>query len=364
MIKNNKKQLILSSIVILLPMLVGLLIWKKLPDTMTTHWAADGATNGWSSKVFAIFALPIIMLVIQWLCIILTTLDPKSKEQSKKISSMVYWIVPILSVIISTYMYSFALGVAIGSDILIRIPMGLIFLIFGNFMPKCKQNRTIGIKVPWTLKNEENWNKTHRFAGKLWVAGGLLIIMTIVIPMKYMVYMFLPVILILAFVPMIYSYVYYRKQLQIGTATKADTIREPGEKKTTTVAAAICIVILIAVILLLFTGDFKVAYEDTFFSVNTAFWEDASVSYTDIDSIEYREQDTPGERTFGYGSFTLLMGEFKNDEFGDYTRYSYTSCDSCVVLSIDGETFVLNGEDEEATKAIYDELTKRQTDNQ
>ena len=41
-------------------------------------------------------------------------------------------------------------------------------------MPKLKQNYTIGIKVPWTLNSEENWNMTHRMAGKLYVVAGVI----------------------------------------------------------------------------------------------------------------------------------------------------------------------------------------------
>ena len=53
--------------------------------------------------------------------------------------------------------------------------IGVLFMIIGNYLPKCKQNYTMGIKLPWTLDDEENWNRTHRFAGFLWVAGGVVI---------------------------------------------------------------------------------------------------------------------------------------------------------------------------------------------
>ena len=79
----------------------------------------------------------------------------------------------------------------------------------------------------------------------------------------------------------------------------------------------------------------------------------------EVDNIEYREQDDPGRRVLGFGSSKLLLGEFENDEFGSYTRYSYTKCDSCVVLSVGDRILVINGENDESTKQIYDELTKR-----
>ncbi len=58
MLKKNKSRIIISSIIILLPMIFGLIMWDKLPDTMTTHWGADGNADGFSGKVFAVFGLP------------------------------------------------------------------------------------------------------------------------------------------------------------------------------------------------------------------------------------------------------------------------------------------------------------------
>ncbi len=362
MIKNNKKQLIISSIIILLPIVVGLLIWDYLPAEIATHWNAKGEPDGFSGRAFAIFVMPVILLISHWVCIFITTLDPKNKNQSKKVFNMVLWIMPIISLITEGTTYAIAMGNAIGIDIAVRVILGLMFIILGNYLPKCKQNYTIGIKVTWALRNEENWNKTHRFTGRVWVFGGVILLATMFIPMENMMYLFLAVILLLAFVPMIYSYVYYRKQLKLGMATVEDAQATPYEKKMTKIATAVGIIVVVIVGIFLFTGEFEVQFEDTSFTIEADYWNDATVDYADIDKVEYREKDDPnaeGSRTYGYGSFTLLMGEFENDEFGAYTRYSYTACDSCVVLTVGDRNLVINGKDEESTKAIYDELVKR-----
>jgi uncharacterized membrane protein len=75
-------------------------------------------------------------------------------------------------------------------------------------LPKCKQSHTIGIKLPWTLESEENWNKTHRFAGKLWVVCGLLVL---ALSFWGNIYVMLGITLLMVFVPTIYSYIIYRK---------------------------------------------------------------------------------------------------------------------------------------------------------
>jgi len=208
MIKKNLKTLIITSIVILLPILAGVILWNQLPDPMPSHWNASGEIDGWSSKPFAVFGLPFILLAAQWLCVLGTSADPKKNNHPTKIVHLVLWIIPVLSVVMHTFVYLIALGYGVRMEVVMPILIGLIFTIIGNYLPKCKQNYTIGIKIPWTLNNEENWNKTHRFAGWLWTACGLLVILTGFIGGFWL---FMIVVLLMVFAPIIYSYLLHRK---------------------------------------------------------------------------------------------------------------------------------------------------------
>ena len=359
MIRKNKKQLMISSIIILLPAFAGLIIWDKLPEYITTHWGMSGEANGWSGRVAAVFGLPLVMLAAHWLCIWSTARDPRNKDQSSKVFRMVMWIFPLVSLIACGIIYAAALGCTVRIDMASRIFLGIMFVILGNYMPKCKQNFTIGIKVKWALRNEENWNKTHRLAGRLWVAGGVFLLATMFEPLESFMYVYVAVILLLALVPMLYSYIYYRKQLKAGIVTKEDMAASPREKKYMVITLVIMLSAFAFAGVLLFNADFKVQYDDASFTIDATFWSDLTVDYADIDSIEYCVRDISGRRTNGYGSFNLGMGQFENSEFGAYTRYAYTSCNSYVVLSVDDKILVINGEDKEATKDIYDELMER-----
>lgn len=208
MIKKNLKTLIISSVLILLPVLVGVILWNQLPEQIPTHWNVDGEVDGWSSKAFAIFGLPGIMLAAQWLCALGTGADPKSKNHSEKVLQLVLWIIPVLSNVLLAITYATALGKSIPVEIIMPVLIGIVFIIIGNYMPKCKQNYTIGIKIPWTLNSEENWNKTHRFAGKLWVVCGLLIVLS---GFFGGFWIFAAVALVMVLVPVIYSYLLHRK---------------------------------------------------------------------------------------------------------------------------------------------------------
>ena len=212
MLKNNKVKLIISSVLIILPILIGVIFWNELPDKIVTHWGADGNPDGWSSKPFAVFFLPLFLLGLHWICLYFTSVDPKNKGQNPKAFELVIWLVPVLSLMVNGITYATAFGNELNVVMVIVLFMGLLFAAIGNYLPKCKQNRTIGIRIKWTLENEENWNATHRVAGRVWFIGGLLLIACAFLPETVLLWAMLGVMLTIAFVPFGYSFWFYRKQ--------------------------------------------------------------------------------------------------------------------------------------------------------
>ena len=152
--------------------------------------------------------LPLILLATQWLCVLGTYADPKKESHTRKILHMVFWIIPVLSLLLHTVTYAVALGKDVRMEMVMPVFIGLLFAIIGNYLPKCKQNYTIGIKIPWTLNSEENWNRTHRFAGRIWVICGFVIILTGIFGGFWI---FLGIVLLMIFAPFIYSYILHRK---------------------------------------------------------------------------------------------------------------------------------------------------------
>ena len=210
MIRKNLKVLILTSVIILLPILAGVILWNQLPEQIPTHWNFAGEIDGWSSKPFAVFGLPLILLAMHWLCIAGTFADPKRNNHSGKILHLVLWIIPVLNAVLSVLTYAAAMGKDVQMEVVMPVFIGLVLAIVGNYLPKCKQNYTIGIKIPWTLNSEENWNKTHRFAGRLWVVCGLVIMLT---GFFGGFGIFLGVVLLMVLAPFIYAYMLHRKGL-------------------------------------------------------------------------------------------------------------------------------------------------------
>lgn len=204
-IKINKKLLLFTSILILLSSLVGCVFWNQLPEEIPTHFNLLGQADGYNHKVFAIFGLPTLMLLMHWLLLFLMIKDPKSSNISSKIQVLIYWIIPFVSCLSMISIFGESLGYSMMSGLLAQIFMGVVMIVIGNYLPKTRKNYIIGIRLPWTLENDENWRKTHRLAGKIWVLGGLLLFLNSFVQL-YVYWVFLLIFLLVIMIPCVYSY--------------------------------------------------------------------------------------------------------------------------------------------------------------
>ena len=206
---KSKKTLIITSLICLLPMLVGALVYSRLPEQVATHFDLQGNPDGWSSRPFAVFGLPGILLAVNLLIPFALRADPKHKNMSGALVNIVIWTVPVVSLLCSGLTLGRALGYDLRIEVVLPVFMGVLFILIGNYLPKTKQSYTMGIKLPWTLASEENWNRTHRLGGFLWVIGGALFILMSFIGWSLAAFLIILALMIL--VPMVYSYLLYRK---------------------------------------------------------------------------------------------------------------------------------------------------------
>ena len=213
--KKYKNTIIITTLVTLLPILIGLFLWNQLPDTIATHWGSDGTANGWSNKSFAVFGMPLILTALHLICLFITLNDPKKKNIHKKPMVLLFWTVPVISLMCNCATYLIALGINFSIEIFVSALIGVFFIVLGNYMPKLQQNYTVGIKLPWTLNSTENWNRTHRLGGKLYIVMGIaMILMTFTDSLfgsDAAMWIILTVVMIGTIVPTAYSFILYKK---------------------------------------------------------------------------------------------------------------------------------------------------------
>lgn len=350
MIKNNWRKILISCLFTLSPIIFGLIVWDKLPEVMATHWGANGEANGFSSRGFAVFGLPLILLALNIICIITGSFDKLNR--GTKAQNIIYYIVPAISIFACTSVYSAAFGKSWDFIALIPIFIGLLFIAMGNLMPKVRRNSTLGFKYKWTLQSEDNWRATHRFGGKVMVIAGLLIILTAFFPIIPMFVTAMTILLTSIIITTVYSYIYYKKEVKNGK-TDFEFINPKAQKIGKIIALIVVPVILIGVAIIMFTGSITVTYNEKSFTVDTTYYDALTINYDDIESIEVKENVSIGVKEFGFNSAKLSLGKFRNDEFGSHTRYTYNSCKTVVVMKIDGKTLVINDKDDDVTREIY-----------
>ena len=332
-IADHKGQLILSSLVTLLPALAG---WRLA-------WEAAA------------------MLAAHWLVLLITFSDRRNREnQSRKAVRLIFWIMPAVSLLTGGVTALLQRGVQSASTLSTAMAMGfgLLFIVLGNYMPKFRQNSFMGIRVKWTLESEANWNATHRMGGKVWVAGGFACLAGAMLPIQAMGVVFPLVLAAVVLAPIVYSY-YYSKTQPAAEKTVSAPLPLWQKRAARLIVAAVAVI----AVWVFLAGSAKIVYEDASFTVEASGWQDLTLSYSDIAAVDYlpaEEVPEGGIRTYGLGNLRVSFGHFSNEAYGDYIRYTYDSCRDCVRLTTaGGRTVLLNGPDQAATRAIFDQLRAR-----
>ncbi|MBU0981191.1 SdpI family protein [Patescibacteria group bacterium] len=207
-----KKYLYLQLFIVALMCAVGFYFYDLLPDPMPSHWNFAGEVDGYMTKKSMIVIIPAITLGMTILFKILSKIDPKRKNY--ELFKSAWGLLQTTLIAYMAYIYFVSIyaalspGVNVGAYVLGGI--GALFILLGNFLGKIRQNYFVGIKTPWTLNSEDNWNKTHRVAGWTFVVGGLLIILQAAFLPHLMAWMFFSTIAVIALLPILYSFLIYK----------------------------------------------------------------------------------------------------------------------------------------------------------
>lgn len=200
-------------ICIVLSMLcVGWFLYDRLPEQIPVHWNVEGEVDNYTSKLKGVLLLPLINLLMVILFPIFKKIDPKREKYAT--FQRPWLIIQTVLVLFFAYIYFVSLYLALNPYMSVEPfifgGLGVLFIVIGNYLGKIRQNYFMGIRTPWTLNNEEVWNKTHRVAGWSFVIGGLLVFAEAFLQWK-VVYVMIFAISFAILVPVVYSYLEYRK---------------------------------------------------------------------------------------------------------------------------------------------------------
>lgn len=188
-------------------------MYPDLTDQVPRHWDVYGNVDGYMAKQW-LFALALLPAGIYYLFPIIRKVDPKSQNYERH--EEVYSLFRLILSLMMFGVYYLSLFAATGKDVNIGLFMpilvGIIFVIIGNYMGKIKQNFFMGIRTPWTLSNENVWNKTHRFGGNVFVLMGLLLMLSSVLRSDFFVGLLLSMVVVMVVGLFLYSYIIFRKE--------------------------------------------------------------------------------------------------------------------------------------------------------
>jgi len=177
----NLKKEIWAVLIILVLFIVGMFFYGQLPEQVGTHWNLQGEIDGWSSRAFVAYYMPLIYLGMYLLLSFIVFIGPFKKNIEKFYNQ--YFYLKIAMVIFMAGIHGLTITAALSKnklpiDKIVILGVGALFIFIGSLMPKMKRNFFIGIRLPWTLASDEVWKKTHELGGKVFMGMGVLVVLS------------------------------------------------------------------------------------------------------------------------------------------------------------------------------------------
>jgi immunity protein, SdpI family len=195
----------------------ALIFYPQMPAQMASHWNARGQVNGYISRFWGVFLFPFMATALTLLFLAIPNIDPLKTNIAKFRSYFDWFVILFLVYFLYIYLLTILWNKGVKFDLLqAMLPaIGALFFFAGVMMRHARRNYLIGIRTPWTLANDEVWNRTHRLGGILFMACGAIIAIASFWP-KYAVYAILVPVLLVTLITVVYSYVIYQRIVKPG----------------------------------------------------------------------------------------------------------------------------------------------------
>lgn len=194
-------------------LLAAVVLYPHLPAKMPGHWNIHGEIDAYYPKSFGAFFEPILLIGIYLLMLFTPLIDPKRENYLRFAGAYRFlrWAMVLFLGILYGASILASMGYLVDVGLLVKAIVAVLFIVIGNFMSQFRHNYFVGIKTPWTLASEEVWQRTHRLGARIWVAGGLICLAMAPVNASWGAYVFFTALLLMVFVPTIYSYSLFNK---------------------------------------------------------------------------------------------------------------------------------------------------------
>jgi uncharacterized membrane protein len=212
---NTRLTTIIVLVLVLAATIAGLSLWNRLPDQMASHWNVNDQVDGYMSKFWGVFLMPLISLGMSLLFLVIPNIDPLKANIAQFRDAFNLFIVLIVGFMVYVYALTllwnlgytnFGLGKAM------MPALGVLFIFVGYMLRKAKRNFFIGIRTPWTLSSDRVWDETHRIGAILFTISGVLALLGSFFEGMTAFMMVMVPILGSAIFLVIYSYILYQKE--------------------------------------------------------------------------------------------------------------------------------------------------------
>jgi uncharacterized membrane protein len=189
----------------------SLFAWPYLPEMVPSHWNIYGVPDNFWPRIFSVFFAPGIYLLMWSLFSVLPKIDPRKEKYSQFEDSwnILQLVFLVFFVYLQGIVFSYVFIPGLNFNRLMLVGLGVLFVLIGNYMGKIKQNYFIGVKTPWALNDVDNWNKTQRLGGWMFVISGLVFVLEGFLQWQLLA-MLIGLIVLIVFVPFAYSYYLFR----------------------------------------------------------------------------------------------------------------------------------------------------------
>lgn len=201
-----------SIILIVVMFAISFYMYPSLPDQIPIHWNASGQVDGWGAPQ-TIFLFPVIVALVYGLFLAIPKIAvyKKNIQDFKHFESMKFMLIVFLSAFYLATLFA-TQGYDFKMNYVFMPAIALLLLYFGYIMKDMKRNYFIGIRTPWTLASDHVWKKTHELGGKVFVKLGILMLMGVFVPAKYMLWFILLPILVAVGIMIVYSYIIWKRE--------------------------------------------------------------------------------------------------------------------------------------------------------